>query len=188
MQRFGKNILNTSYRATIGINYLSGSTIGINQLSQSTFLRTFNSTPIVKCVRPATPMAISKNPCKMASCANFKTCNNKKIIGLAKHSESLEDYLIYVSDPLNPGKYMYLIPVPHDFNIGLHQHYKGQKYLVLGIAKDKLTQIEYVIYVCLYDNQLAHMWARPKDMFMEDIIQDGVLIPRFKYIGAKSNI
>lgn len=42
---------------------------------------------------------------------------------------------------------------------GIYQHYKGGKYLVLGIAKHSETKEDSVVYVTLYENDMASMWV-----------------------------
>lgn len=64
--------------------------------------------------------------------------------------------------------------------LGTYQHYKGGKYLVLGVAKHSETKEDLVVYVSLYDNDMASMWVRPVRMFTEDVIVDGESVPRFK--------
>jgi hypothetical protein len=66
--------------------------------------------------------------------------------------------------------------------LGTYQHYKGGKYLVLGVAKHSETKEDLVVYVTLYDNDMASMWVRPLEMFLEDVDIDGKKIPRFKKI------
>jgi len=70
------------------------------------------------------------------------------------------------------------------FNLrtGLYQHYKGNKYLVLGVAKHSETKEDLVVYVALYDNDMANMWVRPLKMFTESILINGEAVPRFKKI------
>ncbi len=66
--------------------------------------------------------------------------------------------------------------------LGIYQHYKGMKYLVLGIAKHSETKEDLVVYVTLYDNDMAAMWVRPLTMFLENVTIDGKEVPRFKKI------
>jgi len=66
--------------------------------------------------------------------------------------------------------------------IGTYQHYKGKKYLVLGIAKHSETKEDLVLYVTLYENDMASMWVRPLKMFLEYVEVDGKMVPRFQKI------
>jgi len=77
--------------------------------------------------------------------------------------------------------------MPKSKNIlsGVYQHYKGKKYLVLGVAKHSETKEDLVVYVCLYDNDMASLWARPIAMFQEEVEIDGKLIPRFRKLRVK---
>lgn len=65
---------------------------------------------------------------------------------------------------------------------GVYQHYKGGKYLVLGVAKHSETKEDLVVYVTLYDNAMASMWVRPLAMFTEEVLVDGKKVPRFRKI------
>lgn len=65
---------------------------------------------------------------------------------------------------------------------GYYQHFKGKKYLALGIAKHSETLDPLVIYISLYENETSQIWARPLKLFMEDVALDGKTIPRFKFI------
>jgi len=67
--------------------------------------------------------------------------------------------------------------------LGIYQHYKGNLYEVIGIAKHTETQEEYVVYRALYGTY--DLWIRPKSMFCETITTDGQQVPRFKYIREK---
>ncbi len=65
---------------------------------------------------------------------------------------------------------------------GLYRHYKGKKYLVLGVAKHSETLEELVVYVTLYENEAGPIWVRPLKMFTETVEMDGKQVPRFKKI------
>jgi hypothetical protein len=67
--------------------------------------------------------------------------------------------------------------------MGVYEHYKGNKYLVIGIAKNSETLEEMVIYISLYDNPVSKMWARPLKMFLGNIMVDGIEKPRFKFLN-----
>lgn len=66
--------------------------------------------------------------------------------------------------------------------LGIYQHYKGNKYLALGVAKHGETKEDLVVYVTLYENDMASMWVRPLKMFLEKVEVDGELIPRFRKV------
>ena len=68
---------------------------------------------------------------------------------------------------------------------GLYEHYKGKKYEVLGIVRHSETLEELVLYKALYESEdfgKDALWARPKEMFFENVIIDGEEKPRFKFI------
>lgn len=67
---------------------------------------------------------------------------------------------------------------------GVYQHYKGMKYLVLGVAKHSETKEDLVVYVTLYENDMASMWVRPLEMFLENVEVDGQSMPRFRKIDS----
>lgn len=67
---------------------------------------------------------------------------------------------------------------------GIYQHYKGMKYLVLGVAKHSETKEDLVVYVTLYENDMASMWVRPLAMFLENVVVDGKSMPRFRKIDS----
>jgi hypothetical protein len=65
-------------------------------------------------------------------------------------------------------------------------HYKNHLVEVLGIALHSETKEELVIYKKLQDYgeyKKGQLWARPKNMFLEEIKVNGINIPRFKLLG-----
>lgn len=71
------------------------------------------------------------------------------------------------------------------FNPGYYRHYKGKKYLALGLAKHSETLENLVIYISLYENETSQMWVRPLEMFMDEVEIEGKKIPRFQFINEK---
>lgn len=71
-----------------------------------------------------------------------------------------------------------------DFKPGIYLHYKGKRYLALGVARHSETLEYFVVYVNLYDNEAGQMWVRPLEMFTGEVEKDGKRIPRFKYVSA----
>ena len=73
-----------------------------------------------------------------------------------------------------------------DVRLGNYEHYKGESYEVIGIARHSRTLEELVIYRALYDSGEfgdKALWARSKEEFLEIVNVDGKEVPRFKYIG-----
>jgi hypothetical protein len=63
---------------------------------------------------------------------------------------------------------------------GHYEHYKGMRYTVLAVARDSETLEEMVVYKAIYGDR--EVWVRPLTMFLENVIIDGKLQPRFKQI------
>lgn len=70
--------------------------------------------------------------------------------------------------------------------LGYYQHYKGQHYQVLGFGQHSETREELVFYRALYGD--FGLWARPLDMFFENVFVDGQSTERFKFIKQDSAI
>jgi hypothetical protein len=69
---------------------------------------------------------------------------------------------------------------------GKYRHYKGKDYEVVGVALHTETLEELVVYKSLYENEqfaLHQLWVRPKSMFLEQVVHEGSLVPRFKWVG-----
>jgi hypothetical protein len=64
---------------------------------------------------------------------------------------------------------------------GRYRHYKGNDYVVLGVARHSETEEELVVYRQDYGDR--SWWVRPKVMFLELIEVDGRSIERFRFIG-----
>ena len=73
----------------------------------------------------------------------------------------------------------------NEIKLGKYQHYKGNLYEVIGLARHSETLEEMVVYKALYtspefgDNVL---WIRPKAMFFENVMVDELEVPRFKLV------
>jgi hypothetical protein len=68
---------------------------------------------------------------------------------------------------------------------GKYQHVKGNFYEVLGFGIHTETKEELVIYRALYNsNEFGNntIWVRPKTMFLEEVLKDGIKVPRFKKV------
>lgn len=62
------------------------------------------------------------------------------------------------------------------------EHYKGGKYEYLYEAIHSETLEEMVVYRPLYGE--GKIWVRPKKMFFETVVIDGVSKPRFREIES----
>jgi len=63
---------------------------------------------------------------------------------------------------------------------GIYCHYKGSEYQVLDVATHSETEEQVVVYRCLYGDY--SMWVRPLNMFIENVMVDGVERPRFRFV------
>jgi hypothetical protein len=70
---------------------------------------------------------------------------------------------------------------------GIYRHYKGNFYLVLGVAQHSETNEDLVVYVPLYLHPSGGkaLRARPRGMFEESVEFDGTLQPRFAFVGEE---
>jgi hypothetical protein len=71
--------------------------------------------------------------------------------------------------------------IENEIKIGRYSHFKGNKYMVLHIAKHSETLEPMVVYQALYGER--GIWVRPASMWNEMIERDGVSIKRFTFIG-----
>ena len=62
---------------------------------------------------------------------------------------------------------------------GRYLHYKGNYYIVVGIALHSETEEELVLYKSEKNDQL---WVRPRKMFEETVLIEGKEIERFKFV------
>lgn len=69
---------------------------------------------------------------------------------------------------------------------GIYQHYKGNYYEVIDIAKHSETLEDMVIYRTLYGD--FGLWVRPLAMFLEQIEINGKKIPRFRFISNQPKV
>ena len=65
---------------------------------------------------------------------------------------------------------------------GIYRHYKGNNYLVLGVATHSETREQLVVYRALYGDYA--LIVRPLAQFVESVTVDGYTGPRFNLIQA----
>ena len=66
---------------------------------------------------------------------------------------------------------------------GLYEHYKGNKYRVLGVGRHTEVDEYFVVYSPLIPKTGAPaIWLRPHSMFIEMVEVNGEEVPRFRKI------
>ncbi len=73
------------------------------------------------------------------------------------------------------------LPAPR---LGRYRHHRGGDYEVIGVARHSETLEPLVLYRPLY-NQTG-LWARPYDMFFEQVEVDGQMRLRFSLISESA--
>ena len=66
---------------------------------------------------------------------------------------------------------------------GKYQHYKGNRYKVLCVAKHSETEEEMVVYQAEYGEK--QIWARPLAMFLEKVRINGEELDRFRLVEGE---
>lgn len=64
---------------------------------------------------------------------------------------------------------------------GVYQHYKGQYYFVLGVARRDEDDKDVVVYIPLYMSVGRRMSTRDYDEFTGTVTINGIVIPRFRF-------
>lgn len=64
---------------------------------------------------------------------------------------------------------------------GRYRHFKGNEYLVLGMARHSETLEEMVVYKALYGD--GAVWIRPVSIWQEPAVAGGKEVERFRWIG-----
>ncbi len=67
--------------------------------------------------------------------------------------------------------------------LGFYRHYKGGEYEVIGTVRHSEDLQPMTLYRALYGER--GLWVRPAAMFNETVLIDGVLLPRFTFLGVK---
>lgn len=78
--------------------------------------------------------------------------------------------------------------VVEELRCGIYEHYKGEHYLVVGVARDDETEQLLVIYSRLYRRNGIPLSARKlADFLGETRDESGRLVRRFRYIGLEDS-
>jgi len=64
---------------------------------------------------------------------------------------------------------------------GKYRHFKGNEYLLIGVASHSETMEPMVVYKALYGD--GGLWVRPASMWDEWVERDDYRGPRFIYVG-----
>lgn len=64
----------------------------------------------------------------------------------------------------------------------IYKHYKGTKVKALGECLHSETMEPMVVYIHLEDGVT---WVRPRDMFLESVIIEGVEVERFEKVNQE---
>lgn len=67
--------------------------------------------------------------------------------------------------------------------LGEYEHYKGNKYRVIGVARHSETLEDLVVYEALYGE--GGFYVRPLGMFLENVEVGGETVPRFRFLGGQ---
>ncbi len=67
---------------------------------------------------------------------------------------------------------------------GIYEHYKGNRYEVMGMVRHSETDEFMVLYKALYPSEFGDgaLWVRPLAMFQEDVTINSQKVPRFRYL------
>lgn len=76
-----------------------------------------------------------------------------------------------------------LAQMVEDFQPGLYQHYKGQQYLALCLAREDETDEVVVVYTRLYTRPGLPTSTRRLLIWNEEVEYQGRVVPRFSYCG-----
>lgn len=68
-----------------------------------------------------------------------------------------------------------------DLKPGIYQHFKGNRYELLYVARHSETLEPMVVYRALYGE--GGVWVRPAAMWNEHVEKDGYSGPRFQWVG-----
>lgn len=76
---------------------------------------------------------------------------------------------------------------PRDFKSGVYQHYKGNHYLALGLAREDETEELVVVYIRLYARDGMPMSTRKLRLWNELVADvNGVMQSRFVFVGPQT--
>ena len=68
--------------------------------------------------------------------------------------------------------------------LGRYQHYKGNFYQVIGVARHSETLEKLVVYRALYKGKFGRnsLWVRPAKIFFQRVRIGAKQVPRFRFL------
>lgn len=70
--------------------------------------------------------------------------------------------------------------------LGRYRHYKGGEYAVLGVVRHSETLEPMVLYRPLHGT--SGPWVRPFGMFLETVVHEGRMQPRFSLLAPQTSL
>ena len=67
-----------------------------------------------------------------------------------------------------------------EFKLGRYRHFKGQEYELIGVARHSESLEPMAVYRALYGD--GALWVRPMELFLGEVVRDGVTYKRFTYV------
>ena len=67
-----------------------------------------------------------------------------------------------------------------EYRLGRYRHFKGQEYELIGVARHSETLEPMAVYRALYGD--GALWVRPMELFLGEVVRDGVTYKRFTYV------
>ena len=70
---------------------------------------------------------------------------------------------------------------PEPDNSQYYRHFRnGKIYRLVAFATIEATEEEAVVYQAMYGDR--HIWIRTKQNFFEEVLHEGIMVPRFKLV------
>lgn len=120
-----------------------------------------------------------------------------QLFATAKDSESLKDYLVFTHngelfsclagiDKIDACQFETLLgkrvyTQKSTVKKGRYRHFKGNEYVVHGVAHDIETMKEFVVYQACYGENAFYL--RSVSMFLETVERGGEVLQRFEFFG-----
>ena len=74
-----------------------------------------------------------------------------------------------------------------EVKLGIYKHFKGNLFLVIGIAKHSETEELMVVYIDLYDNPAGQIWIRPLSLFTGYKLKVKIICPKHSIFEQRAS-